>query len=143
MKAYTGRIAFDPDTETHREMIPGKVNVPVQLDDGTWGNTTEDSLVPGELVVTDDGGKTWRYAEDGDPSHNSRYQEQVVGVDSTANQLLELSLEHGADRAAELVDAHHFEVQPDDPHFGGVKFDPDPVAETITGHTDAYAEAKS
>jgi hypothetical protein len=47
-------------------------------------------------------------------------------------------LEHGRDKAAELVEPHHFEVQPDDEHFGGVRFDPDTKAETITGHTEAY-----
>lgn len=112
-KAYSGRLAFDPETEFHVD-------------------------VDGKPVVTDDEGKTWRYATADDLSHNDRYQQAVAVVDSTANRLAELSLEHGREKAAELVEPHHFEVQPDDAHFGKVKTDPDHVAETITSHTEAY-----
>ena len=110
---YSGRLAFDPDTGFHTDP-------------------------DGKPVMTEDEGKTWRYATDADLPHNDRYQQRVLTVDSTANQLMELQLEHGREKAAELVDAHHFEVQPDDEHFTGVRSDPDPVAETITGHTEAY-----
>jgi hypothetical protein len=110
---YTGRLAFDPETGFHTDP-------------------------DGAPVVTVDEGKSWRYAVDSDTPHNDRYQERIAVVDSTANQLAELQLEHGRDKAAELVEPHHFEVQPDDEHFGGVRFDPDTKAETITGHTEAY-----
>lgn len=112
--AYVGRLAFDPDTELHIDP-------------------------DGKPIVTDDGGKTWRYATDDDASHNDRYGETVITVDSTANQLAALSYEHGAERAAGLVEAHHFEVQPEDPHFDRVRFDPDAKAAKITGHTEAYS----
>lgn len=112
-KPYSGRLAFDSETGFH-----------VDAD--------------GNAVVTLDEGATWQYAEENDTPHNDRYQKSVAVVDSTANQLAELSLEHGREKAAGLVDAHHFEVQPDDPHFGGIRSDPDHVAETITSHTEAY-----
>lgn len=113
MTAYKGRLAFDPDTEFHIDP-------------------------EGKPVVTDDGGKTWRYAKDDDTSHNARYQKRLLVVDSTANAFAELAYQHGKDAAASMVEPHHFEVQPDDAHAGGVKFDPDDVAETITGHTEAW-----
>jgi hypothetical protein len=141
-KAYTGRLAFDPETGFHTEMVPGKVNVPIELEDGTFGNAVEERLVPGKRVVTEDGGKTWRYATDDDTPHNARYQQAVATVDSTANLELELQLEHGREKAKEILRAeqpHHFEVQPDDPHFGGIRSDPDHIAETITSHTEAYS----
>jgi hypothetical protein len=140
-KAYTGRLAFDPETGFHTEMLAGKVNVPVELEDGTWGNATEDRLVPGKRVVTDDGGKTWRYATAEDTSHNDRYATGLLTVESTENKLLELQLEHGREKAEALMrdeEPHHFEVQPDDPHFASVRVDPDHVAETVTSHTEAY-----
>lgn len=139
-KAYSGRLAFDPDTGFHTEMVEGTVNVPVQLDDGTWGNETQTALVPGKPVVTDDDGKTWRYATDADTPHNDRYATAPLTIDGTANKLLELQLEHGRVKAEEIMreeDPHHFEVQPDDPHFDGIRSDPDHVAETITSHTEA------
>lgn len=113
-KPYSGRLAFDPDSGFHIDP-------------------------DGQRVVTDDEGKTWRYATKGDTSHNTRYHRRFATVDSTANRLMELTLEHGHARAAELVDAHHFDVQPDDAHFDGIKHDPDDVAETITSHTEAWS----
>ena len=117
-ESYSGRLAFDPDTHFH---------------------VAED----GRPVVTEDGGKSWRYAEDGDPSHYDRYHQQFAQVDTTANQLGELQLEHGRVEAERLLreqQPHHFEVQPDDAHFAGVRADPDHVAETITGHTEAWRD---
>lgn len=140
-KAYTGRLAFDPETGFHTEMVEGNVNVPVQREDGTWENAVVPTLVPGKRVVTEDGGQTWRYAVAADASHNDRYGERALTVDGTANKLLELQLEHGRAKAEEIMRAeqpHHFEVQPDDPHFDGLRSDPDHVAETVTSHTGAY-----
>jgi hypothetical protein len=131
-KRYSGRLAYDPETDFH----------------------TDEEGVP---VVTDDGGKTWRYADDSDPSHHERYHERYAGVDGTANRLLELQLEHGRVKAEELMreqEPHHFAPTEDDPHFQEgatdpvtgevthtrVKSDPDHIAATVTGHTDAYAK---
>lgn len=117
-KAYVGRLAFDPDTEFH-----------VDPD--------------GKPVVTDDAGVTWRYATDKDSSHNARFQQQALAVDGTPNVLFELQLEHGRVKAEEIMreqHPHHFEVQPDDDHAGGVKTDPDDVAETITSHTASWGQ---
>jgi hypothetical protein len=141
-KAYNGRLAFDDVSGFHRAMVEGEINVPVQLDDGTWGNEVQKALVPGDAVVTDDEGKSWRYATKDDTPHNDRYQQAVAGVDSTANQLLELTMEHGREKAEQILkdeQPHHFEVQPDDPHFGGLRSDPDHVAEVVTSHTEAYS----
>lgn len=117
---YTGRLAFDPDTGFHTDP-------------------------QGRKVVTDDHGRTWRYAEKLDPSHNARYQQQVAVIDTTANEFAELEFRHGPDVAARMVSAHHFEAQLDDAHFDHaapgktkIKFDPDVVAATVTSHTDAY-----
>lgn len=155
-KAYTGRLAFDPETGFHTEMVEGKVNVPVELEDGTWGNAVEARLVPGKRVVTDDEGKTWRYATADDSPHNDRYATSVLSIDGTDNRMLELRLEYGRVKAEEMMreeQPHHFEVQPDDPHYGGagptlpdgtvgpavtkLTFDPDHIAEKITSHTEA------
>lgn len=110
---YVGRLAFDPDSETHTD-------------------------TQGRRVVTDDQGKSWRYAKKADVSHNQRYQKRVLEIDSTANQLLALTVEHGPVKAEKFVDKHHFEVQAGDAHFAGLVADPDGVAETITGHTEAH-----
>src|SRR5690242_21961732 len=121
-KAYSVRLAFDPETGFHL-------------------------AENGKPVVTEDGGKTWRYAVEGEPSHIERYQERVVAVDSTANQFAELAFKHGAERAAELVDPHHFEAQPDDEHYdegadgkSSPQSDPDHLAATITSHTDSWKD---
>lgn len=131
-KAYSGRLGYDPETDFH-----------VDLD--------------GKPVVTPDGGKTWLYADEDDPSHHERYHERYAGVDGTANKLLELQLEHGRVKAEELMreqEPHHFKPTDDDPHYvegardpvtGTVthtqlRHDPDHVAAVVTGHTDAYKD---
>lgn len=58
--AYSGRLAFDPDSGFH---IDPK----------------------GRKVVTMDHGKTWRYAKVSDSSHNLRYAKRYLVVDTTAN----------------------------------------------------------
>lgn len=121
---YSGRLTFDPETDFHTDL-------------------------EGRKVVTEDGGLSWRYAEDGDPSHNARYQRNVLSVDTTPTVLARLTVEHGpviAEKKMRDEQPHHYEVQTDDQHYDLVardltrpKFDPDVEAETITGHTDAYA----
>lgn len=93
---YSGRLAFDPDTGFHVS-------------------------VNGRKVVTDDGGKTWRYAKRSDASHNARYQTRVAVIDSTSED-----------------DPHHLKATADDLHVGGLLSDPDAVAATVTSHTEAY-----
>jgi hypothetical protein len=75
----------------------------------------------------------------GEPSHNARHEQNLVEVAATV----------AADQVPdnpELVNVtdtdnlHHFEVQPDDPHFEGVQTNPDSIAPLATGHTDAYTE---
>lgn len=99
---YQGRLAFDPDSGFH-------------VDE------------KGRKLVTEDGGKSWRYARAGDTSHVSRYEKRVIEVDTTAN--------------ARDPEPHHYGVQADDPHVAGLLHDSDPVAETVTSHTEAYRDA--
>lgn len=101
--AYHGRLAFDPDSGFHL-------------------------AENGDRVVTEDGGRTWRYARPGDTGHNARYEKRVLTVDSTAN--------------AEEPEPHHYGVREDDPHADGLIHDPDSVAAKTTSHTDAYKEAE-
>jgi len=92
----------------------------------------------GNRVVTDDGGKTWRYATDDDVSHFDRYHERFVTVESTANQLAELSVELGREQAElQLLEAqpHHFRETADD-----IAHHSDAHAETLTSHTEADHE---
>lgn len=96
---YSGRLAFDPDSGFH---------------------LGED----GRRVVSDDEGKTWRYATRRDTSHHTRYHKRFVTVDSTAN--------------AADPEPHHYGVQEKDPHADGLIEDPDSEAATITSHTAAY-----
>src|SRR4051794_24717248 len=99
---YEGRLAFDSDSGFH---------------------LAED----GRRALTEDGGKTWRYARRGDTSHVSRYEQRVLTVDTTAN--------------AADPEPRHSGVVRDDPHADGVLHDPDPVAVKITSHTEAYRDA--
>lgn len=96
---YEGRLAFDPDAGFHTD-------------------------AKGRRVVTVDEGLSWRYARRSDTSHNARYQQRVLLVESTANQA--------------TPEPHHFEVQPGDAHYDGLVADPDVVAATVTSHTEAY-----
>lgn len=115
---YSGRLSFDPDTLFHTDP-------------------------DGNPVVTEDGGKTWRYATESDPSHFDRYHQNFVAIDSTANKLAELQMEHGREKAEELMreqHPHHYEVQPDDPHFAGVRSESDVKSPKLTGHTDAWSD---
>lgn len=112
-RKYKGRLAFDPESGFH--------------------------VTPkGKRVVTDDEGQTWRYATGEDPSHIDRYQQRFVPVDSTANEFARLTAEHGPVEAAKRIDQHHFEVQPDDEHADGIRFDGDHIAAKVTGHTEAW-----
>lgn len=96
---YQGRLAFDSDSGFH---------------------LGED----GRRVVSEDGGKTWRYAKRGDSSHFARYHERYTEVEQTAN--------------AADPEQHHYGVSADDPHADGLVFDPDHDAATATSHTEAY-----
>lgn len=122
--AYTGRLTFDPDTGFHTDP-------------------------DGHNVVTDDAGRTWRYATKTDTSHNARYSQRVVGVDTTPNLWTQIAVEHGsgiANTRVQMEQPHHFAVQPIDDHYDSaapsltrLKFDPDEVAATLMSHTEAYA----
>lgn len=59
-KSYSGRLAYDPETDFHIS------------EDGT-------------KLVTNDGGKTYQEAAEDDTSHFERYHEAFAVVDMTAN----------------------------------------------------------
>lgn len=107
---YSGRLAFDSVSGFHLDP-------------------------KGFPVVTDDAGKTWRYAVKGDESHQEKYHKRVVTVAGTGDS-----------------DPHHTFPTPDDPHFDAGATDPesgkttntrlinsqDDVAPLETSHTEAY-----
>lgn len=107
---YVGRLAFDSSSGFH---IDPK----------------------GFSLVTDDAGKSWRYAVKGDQSHQEKYHERVVPLIGTTE-----------------TDPHHLFPTPDDPHYCAGATDPetgqttntrlinspDDVAPLETSHTEAY-----
>lgn len=72
-----------------------------------------------------------------EPSHNDRHHKQFVEMAGTVDE----SMTDDSDlvNADSKNNPHHFEVQPDDPHFSGVRFLPDAMAPTVTSHTDAWS----
>jgi hypothetical protein len=167
-QAYEGRLAFDPDTQMHLadtfEERPlndeeKEARISVLMAAGVPEPDAE-KLVEKETVkqfhavVSDDGGETWRYATDEDESHFDSYHQRFAVVDTTDNALARLSFEHGQAKAEEIMrkeNPHHFEIQPDDPHYeegaidmvGNVtntrlRFDPDRKAAKLMGHTASY-----
>jgi hypothetical protein len=130
-KSYSGRLAFDSDSGFHID---------------------ED----GKKLVSEDGGKTWRYASDSDPSHLERYHQRFVTVDGTANEPAAIALQALGDEAPievrealrAQISPHHFGVQPGDAHYdpdnpGKAKLshDPDSIAPKLMSHTEAYKDA--
>jgi hypothetical protein len=95
---YVGRLSFDPDSGFHTDL-------------------------KGNRVVSEDGGKTWRYAKRNDISHLERYHATFVTVAATTGS-----------------DEHHTSPKQNDPHLNGVIDSPDHLAVEETGHTRAYSE---
>ena len=65
----------------------------------------------GSRIITDDKGKTWRYAKEGDPSHFMKYHKRFVPIVSTAQKMNELQQEHGRVKAEKIMreqEPHHF-----------------------------------
>jgi hypothetical protein len=171
-KTYSGRLAFDSDTGFHvaTRTETKKVTIPAEtakelseaglLTEGGTYNTdgsysvSREVTVIGAQVVTKDKGKTWHIATEEDESHFDRHHEAFAGVDGTANRLAELQLEHGREKAEEIMRAeqpHHFEPTKDDPHYeegardsaGAVthtrtRSTPDAKSVKATGHTEAW-----
>ncbi len=99
------------------------------------------------------------YANEGDASHFETHHEAFAVVDGTANRLVELQLEHGREKAEELMkkdQPHHFTPSSDDPHYEEgakasdgvtvthtrIRFSPDHKAVTETSHTDSWGGDK-
>lgn len=103
-------------------------------------------------VAAHDG--SYVFVSPGDPSHNERHQQNVLGLDPTQDVDPELPGFAGNDEADGIEGtAHHFGVLPDDPHYQegatnarglvnntNARLDPDSVAHLVTGHTAAYTK---
>jgi hypothetical protein len=127
---YTGRLVADGDGNLFAH------------EDGTQDPFDEDGVVVDLKPVAYDpetGG--FKYIDKDDPSHNDLYSKNVVETGlATSGPLF--------DEKGELVfagDPHHEMPVPTDPHFDEsspnktkVIDDPDEVAATATGHTEAY-----
>lgn len=89
-------------------------------DEGKW---------KGRPVAWDEPSRAFLFVQKGERSHNERYHHAFVVVAATTPN-----------------DPHHDRPIPDDPHFETtalerntrLAFDPDPVAATITSHTEAW-----
>lgn len=93
---YEGRLAFDSDSGFHVDP-------------------------KGRKLVSDDEGKSWRYAKRSDVSHLERYHATFATVVATT-----------------AADQHHTDPVQDDPHLNGVIDSPDKLAAKETSHTEAY-----
>jgi len=118
--AYQGRLAYDSDNDFHIDP-------------------------DGHAVLTEDGGRTWRYAAPDDTNHYDRYHTGVLHVVKTTGTVEgELLAKYGSDRAEEVAQMmreqhpHHYETQPEDPHFAAVGSHSDSKAPKVTGHTEAW-----
>jgi len=97
------------------------------------------------------------FVSPGEPSHNERHHQNFADIDGTRDaESVKIAAEAvGVDpdsqQAQDMINAgagenmHHFETQPDDPHYDedapnktNAKLDADALAAVITGHTDAY-----
>jgi hypothetical protein len=98
-------------------------------------------------VYHDTENNVYKYVAQGEPSHNQRAQLQVAQFEPTVST--EMIPEEGGDpsmvNSGDGENMHHFEVQPDDPHYDAdsprltrLIQSPDTVAAVETGHTDAY-----
>lgn len=100
--------------------------------DGNGNLLADEGDRAGEPVAYHEG--SYVFVNTGEPSHNERHHEQFAEIVRTED-------------AGEERQAHHSGVLQDDPHFDAdadnstrLRFSPDKVAATETGHTDAYTK---
>lgn len=121
-------------TGTYRGRLVADGNGNLLADEGEHaGHPVYHDLETGQYV----------FAQPGEESHNERHHQQFVDVLSTVDQ--SMTDDESLVNADSTENPHHFEVQEDDPHFDEgapnktrIRHDPDRVAATATGHTDAY-----
>lgn len=101
--AYSGRLAFDPDREVHTD-------------------------ANGAAVVTEDGGRSWRYADADDVGHNERYGGDVLPFTGTTDEGF---------ASGDPAHAHH-----NDEVSGPLVEHSRKRGPKVTSHTDAWKEAK-
>lgn len=113
--------------------------------DGDGNLLADEGEFAGYPVTFHDG--SYIFVQPGEPSHNERYHEQFLTVDGTrdAESLERLGGDTELANAGAGENMHHFETQEDDDHYDAdapnktkPKVDPDKVAATLTGHTEAY-----
>lgn len=82
----------------------------------------------------------------GEPSHNQRHEQEVKDVVGTQDADPDAPGYAGTPENPTEGNEHHWEVLPEDAHFTESNenktkliFDPDAVAEKITGHTESYS----
>lgn len=101
--------------------------------DGTDDPFDSDGSVTLREVTYDPDTKGYIYVEKSAPSHNERFEKNIVQFQGTSQPL------YDADGNFVSGDLHHFAPLEDDPHLNGITFHDDAVAPTMTGHTDAEA----
>jgi len=112
--------------------------------DGNGNLLADEGPRRGEPVAFDEG--QFIFVAPGEPSHNERHHQQFAQMAGTVDE----SMTDDPDlvNVKDGENLHHFEVQPDDPHYDEdapnltrpVQL-PDSVSATITGHTEAYKNA--
>jgi hypothetical protein len=104
--------------------------------DGNGNLLADEGPREGEPVAYHDG--SYIFIKPGELSHNERHHENFAGVVLTQTEDPDAPGYAGDEDDPTEGNEHHFAVQEDDPHYNGVRNDPDKVAARITGHTDAY-----
>lgn len=94
----------------------------------------EDAGLP--VAAAEDG--TYVFVQPGEPSHNERHEKNTVGMFSTQDEDPDQPGYAGTKKEPVEGAGHHWDPLDSDPHLHGLRFDPDRVAVTITGHTEAY-----
>lgn len=157
METYTGRLACDGDGNllADERTIVGSSTIVAHDEDGNvvyddTGAAVEISLPTvkygknhGRPVAHDPEGNRYIFVEPGESSHNDRHHQQFVVMEGTVDE--GMTDDESLVNAGNGENMHHFAPTEDDPHYsptspGGkrLKNDPDRVAATATGHTEAY-----
>ena len=143
---YSGRLAWDHASGYHLAETgdPRPLNDAEKADKRAWLEALDVSddhiqahldtatVVEPHKVVTEDRGKTWRYAAPADTSHTDRYHERFVTVNATQPPTI--------DKYGRPVfvpgNEHHFEPA----EAAKLEFLNDSESPKVTGHTDSWKD---
>lgn len=110
--------------------------------DGQGNLLADEGEYAGYPVAFHDG--SYVFVQPGEPSHNDRHHKQFTEpITGTVDE----SMTDDPDlvNADSTTNAHHFETQPDDPHYDEeasnktrVKQNPDSLSRYMTGHTESW-----